>query len=460
MASHHNSHASHSANNNDSPTTFHHFPHGHQDLLLAAAYNFYGTRLATASADHKIKIWDRTPSNPQVPTTTSTDPSIPTISSSPATWTLTTTFPAHDAEVTGLCWNGPYTGEHLASIGEDGQVKIWAEDPTEPISSTRRFRRVWQQRSSTGVPFVGLGFKYSGVDTVLALTTRDGYLTVWEPNDDAGGGAGANAGGGEDDGDDLSSWKLWYEDHLCATPPRTEETAFRLCWHAEKLPPWPAILAGLDRRSIGFAVAVGNSVRIYRTDKERKFYVAATLEGAGGLVRDVAWANGSMRGFDLIATASRDGFVRIYELHTPATANASMTTTTAAANTDSASHHHHQQTSQPTLPSPQTPTFNTGGTTAVKPHHPPTTTRSSVLRSQLLGGRDGKRDPSSRGPGAILQEVKLIAELDAHEGAPWRVAWSPLGEILVSTGDDGVVRLWRRSVEGRWLESVEVDLTG
>ena len=25
-------------------------------------------------------------------------------------------------------WNGPYVGEHIASIGEDGTVKIWQED--------------------------------------------------------------------------------------------------------------------------------------------------------------------------------------------------------------------------------------------------------------------------------------------------------------------------------------------
>lgn len=38
---------------------FHPFPHGHQDLVLAAAYNFYGDRLATASADHRLKVWEK-----------------------------------------------------------------------------------------------------------------------------------------------------------------------------------------------------------------------------------------------------------------------------------------------------------------------------------------------------------------------------------------------------------------
>jgi WD40 repeat protein len=357
-------------------------------------------------------------------------------------------------------------------------VKIWAEDPTEPANSSRRFRKIWQQRSPTGVPFVGVGFKFSGVETVLALTTRDGFLTVWEPNDEVaqhnnGGDSAAAGGGGE--GDDLSSWKLWFEDHLCATPSRTEETSFRLSWHAEKFPPYPAILAGLDRKSLALAVAVGEKVRIYRTDQQRKFYVAATLEGARGLVRDVAWANGSMRGWDLIATCARDGYVRVYEVHTPASATAAaanpngntpaVTPGAGAENGDSASHQNHPPSLTP-LTSPPTLTPSSTTTTLPKlphrtssnPHHHQQ--RSSNLRSQLLGGRDGKRPENSNGPGAIQQDVKLVAELEAHEGAPWRVAWSPLGEILVSTGDDGRVGMWRRSLEGRWRESGEVDLVG
>ena len=34
--------------------------HGSAELVLAAHYNFYGTRLVTGSADHKIRVFDLT----------------------------------------------------------------------------------------------------------------------------------------------------------------------------------------------------------------------------------------------------------------------------------------------------------------------------------------------------------------------------------------------------------------
>lgn len=35
------------------------FNHGHQDLVLAVDFNYYGTRMATASSDHRLRVWDR-----------------------------------------------------------------------------------------------------------------------------------------------------------------------------------------------------------------------------------------------------------------------------------------------------------------------------------------------------------------------------------------------------------------
>lgn len=35
------------------------FSHGHQDLVLAVDFNFFGTRMVTASSDHRLAIWDK-----------------------------------------------------------------------------------------------------------------------------------------------------------------------------------------------------------------------------------------------------------------------------------------------------------------------------------------------------------------------------------------------------------------
>lgn len=60
--------------------SFHHFSHGHQDLVLAVDYNFYGTRMVTASSDHRLKVWDRKDDG----------------------WVVTDVWKAHDAEVTDV----------------------------------------------------------------------------------------------------------------------------------------------------------------------------------------------------------------------------------------------------------------------------------------------------------------------------------------------------------------------
>lgn len=53
------------------------FDHGHQDLVLAVDFNFFGTRMVTASSDHRLKVWDRKDEN----------------------WSLVDSWKAHDAEI-------------------------------------------------------------------------------------------------------------------------------------------------------------------------------------------------------------------------------------------------------------------------------------------------------------------------------------------------------------------------
>ncbi|WPG99194.1 nucleoporin seh1 [Acrodontium crateriforme] len=379
-------------------TGFHRFSHGHQDLVLAVAYNSYGTRMATASSDHRVKVWDRNDKTGQ--------------------WSVTDVWLAHSAEVTDVKWTGPFVGEYVGSIGEDGLAKIWAEDVNQTVNSGRRFKCIYQQVTATGAPYMSLDFKNLGTETYLAVITRDGYLSVCEP----------------EDYDDLSSWRVLWSDYLVKTPSRTEETGFRLSWHKEKIPAWPAVLAGLDKKSLSLAVATGSNVQVFRTDKNRKFYIAATLEGAKGLVRDVAWANGSMRGFDLLATASKDGYIRIYELHTPGAASLSTSS--------------HARTSDD---------HKNGASSSSQSHLQSAQLTRSMITKKLASGPQGLRDDGTGAHGAIRQDAKLAFELDVHSGAPWRINWSYMGDILVSTGDDGTIRLWRKSVDGRWLEAAEID---
>ncbi|GAM82698.1 hypothetical protein ANO11243_006810 [Dothideomycetidae sp. 11243] len=386
---------------------FHRFSHGHQDLVLAVDYNFYGTRMVTASSDHKLKVWDRQ-------------------ESSSDSWIVTDVWTAHDAEVTDVKWNGPFVGSILASVAEDGLLRIWQEDLLEPPNSGRRFKKIYEQLSPTRVPYVSLDFKSLATETYLAAISRDGHLTIAEPLDH----------------DDLSDWHILWQDYLCKTPSRTDETGFSVAWHKERLPAWPAVLAGLDRRSLSLAVAVMDTVKIFRTDKDRKFYAAAELAApvvVGGasthrraLVRHVAWANGSMRGFDTLATACKDGFIRVYDLHTPGV--------------------------DPASSAPVAPSASWTAELARAPSGGNKPVRSGIGAGLAGGPRGGRVDDENR-PGKVVQEARLVAELSAHDGAVWRVAFSQMGDVLVSTGDDGLVYVWKKDVNLQWTQYAEIDAT-
>lgn len=53
------------------------FAHGHQDVVLAVDFNYFGTRMVTAGADHRLKVWDKRDDQ----------------------WTLVESWRAHDAEI-------------------------------------------------------------------------------------------------------------------------------------------------------------------------------------------------------------------------------------------------------------------------------------------------------------------------------------------------------------------------
>lgn len=143
-------------------------------------------------------------------------------------------------------------------------------------------------------------------------------------------------------------------------------------------------------------------VKVFRTDRDRRLYLAAELTGAADLVRGVAWANGSMRGFDVLASASKDGVVRVYELHTPRVRPAAQTTQVS----DAAGELDNVET--------------TGTAQRWKQ------TRSGIgagLAEMSRTGEDAVQDPSR-----IKQDARCVAELRGHRGAVWRVAFSFTGE--------------------------------
>jgi nucleoporin SEH1 len=291
-------------------------------------------------------------------------------------------------------WNGPFMGEVVGSIGEDGRCKLWQEDVTEVPMSGNRFKLITNLASQTNAPFMSLDFKNIMQETWLALITRDGHLTVYEPVDPS----------------NLNEWSLMADHWVCQEnpPDRQEEVGFKVVFHKEKLPCWTAIMAGLDRKSLSLAVAAMKDVLIFRTDKAKRFYPIATLQGARQIIRDVAWANGSMRGYDVIATASKDGAIRIYELAMPKDKTSTGATSSTATLTD-------------LNPSPQANRQRNNA--------------PSGIGAGLAGASKAPDQSNSNEqyPGRIKQEAKLVDELTNHHGAVWRVAFSQMGKFKVLT---------------------------
>ena len=198
-------------------------------------------------------------------------------------------------------WNGPFAGQHIGSVGEDMKFKLWQEDVTQPLNSGRRFKSIFRLSAGGRNPFVSLDFRNIGLETWVALITRDGDLSFLEPHSPY----------------QMNEWQHIDQFRVCPAPQRGEETSFKVQFHHDPTDITHSILPSWDRRSMSVVVAAMDTVKIYRTDNDgRRFYHAIELPGHGGLVRDISWANGSVRGYDLVASACRDGFVRIFEVYT------------------------------------------------------------------------------------------------------------------------------------------------
>ncbi|OXV06202.1 hypothetical protein Egran_06029 [Elaphomyces granulatus] len=368
-------------------TSFIDFDAGHRDLVTVTRFNFYGNRIVTASSDHRMKVWDQKDGG----------------------WQLIDTWGAHDTEIRDAAWNGPFTGQHIGSVGEDMKFKVWKEDVTQPPNSGRRFRAIFRMTAPHRHPFVSLDFRNLDMETWLALITRDGFLMIMEPVSP----------------DSLADWQTLDQFRVCPPPQRGEETSFRVQFHHDPMDITHSLLPDWDRKSLSLIVAAMDTVRIYRTDVNRRFYHAIELKGHGGLVRDVSWANGSVRGFDLVASGCKDGYVRIFEVYT--------------ALSDSSSNSRNAQVTA------QSPSIRATAPSGI----------GSALASRAPVTISHR--PAS-GDSHFKHSTKEVACIDSNHLDVWQVEFSYAGDCLISSGDDGTVRFWKKSISGEWLEFAEVNM--
>jgi nucleoporin SEH1 len=234
--------------------------------------------------------------------------------------------------------------------------------------------------------------------------------------------------------------------NVCDRPARGEETSFKVAFDPNLEPCYTAIRQGVPRDALGVVVASMSRASIWRTKEishnvslgsstTKEFYLAAELKGHRGLVRDVAWAPGNIRGYDVVATACKDGFVRVFQVTTP-----------MKGSKEPRSREYSKMPEKVVVPQ--------------RAAEDGTRNAPSGIGAGLAGARPGltgNRQQDGQGKeGEVVHAAKEVSKLDANRTPVWRVAFDADGQLLGSTGDDGKLLLWRREPSGAWSKSSEL----
>jgi nucleoporin SEH1 len=265
--------------------------------------------------------------------------------------------------------------------------------------------------------------------TFLALLAANGHLTIYE----------------NEQPENLSDFNPLDEFSVCQKPARGEEVSFRVRFDPNPEVCYTALRAGVPTDALGLVVAAMDSVKIYRTRDAlssalglattvKEFYLALDISGHRGLVRDVAWAPGNIRGYDIIATACQDGFVRVFRVETPYQSDQGW----SAANLKRHSKRGLEEEAKK------------AGATEGQAHP-----RSMIQAAMDKPDSNPDRRLSGQ-PGQIRHVVREISKLDSHRTPVWRVGFDDDGQILGSIGDEGKLMCYRQTPDGSWVKSSEL----
>ncbi|ORY64911.1 WD domain-containing protein [Pseudomassariella vexata] len=405
----------------DDSTSFDLIAHGHRDVVQAVTFNAYGDRCATGSVDGKIRVFNR---------------------QKDGIWRMCDHWDAHSGEILELQWLAPTIYPNiLASLGIEGRFKLWAEDDT--AAPGRRFSsrgggsngKAASETRSGKYPYRSFSIKHNEETrfTYFALLNADGMLTVHE----------------SEEPESLADYGKIDEFQALPKPSRGEETCFKVRFDPNPDPCYTALRAGVPTDALSLVVSGLNTVRIFRTrdtvagsfgavTSKKEFYLAAEITGHTGLVRDVAWAPGNFRGYDIIATACQDGFVRVFRIDTPFAKDDGRSWSTAdlvkkdRKDEDQAAARTRKERGQA---------------------HALSGIRAEIDKS----GSHAERNATGQ-PGLVEHKVKELSKLDSHRSPVWRVGFDDDGQILGSVGDEGKLMCYRQKPDGLWAKSSELGM--
>lgn len=129
----------------------------HDDLIHDAVLDYYGKRLATASSDKTIKIFDIEGTQD---------------------YKLSETLIGHEGPIWQVAWAHPKFGSILASCSYDGRALIWKEQPETQQWSIIAEHKVHQASVNS------VSWAPHELGAVLLCTSSDGKVSVVDFNDD------------------------------------------------------------------------------------------------------------------------------------------------------------------------------------------------------------------------------------------------------------------------------------
>ena len=328
--------------------------HGHGDRVWSVAWSPDGSRLASASGDRSIKVWE--------------------VSSGEVIATLH----GHGSWVWSVAWSPD--GFLLASASDDRSIKVWEVSSGEAIATLQGHGDsvrsiVWSPdgfllASASGDRSIKVWEASSGQAIATLQGHGDPVLSVaWSPN----GSRLASASGDR-------SIKVWEvsSGQAIATLQGHGSWVRSAAWS----PDGSRLASASDDRSIKvWEVSSGQAI--------------ATLQGHGDSVRSIAWSPDGSR----LASASDDRSIKVWEV-------------------------------------------SSGQAIATLQGH------GSWVRSAAWSP-DGSLLASASGDHSVkIWEVssgQAIATLQGHRDRVWSVAWSPDGFLLASASHDKSIKIWEVS---------------
>ncbi|KAF9511262.1 hypothetical protein BS47DRAFT_1346982 [Hydnum rufescens UP504] len=296
-------------------------PLGQQEVLTDCAYDYYGLRLAVSGMDSKIKLLR--------------------MNETTGEWSMEIEWKAHDAPITRVSWAHPEHGSLVASSSFDRTVKIWQENNrnASAVQSLKWVERAVLTEAKGSVRSIEFAPSYFGLK--LATLSTDSFLRIYECLEIY----------------NASSWQLVEEIDIVSfggspTPLASVSTPTAVAMNIEEgSPPQQGIRGpgtptfnGQARPSGGsreadsgwclswskdkwwgeiLAIAAGPSSTLklvaFPPAPQRPILVAKLIpeENRGVVplsITCVSWAPMAGRSYHLIATGSRDSFVRIWKL--------------------------------------------------------------------------------------------------------------------------------------------------